>query len=127
MHVKSTEGTTEPMIPKTYTFVDAVSTYGDRISQVELSEAYRRAGTAFKGQMEQVFVLLRESNGASRYQNQRRQHQPRGAGFRGGPERKSEGRKRPREDDEGASGSGSSRGKRGKGPYRGKHFQRGKY
>ena len=127
MHVKSTEGTTEPMIPKTYTFVDAVSTYGDRISQVELSEAYRRAGTAFKGQMEQVFVLLRESNGASRYQHQRRQHQPRGAGFRGGPDRKSEGRKRPREDDEGASGSGSSRGKRGKGPYRGKHFQRGKY
>jgi len=62
MHVKSAEGAVDPIVPKTYTFVDAVSTYGQILSQVELAEAYRRAGTAFKGQMEQIFVLLREKD-----------------------------------------------------------------
>ena len=48
------------------------------MSQVELAEAYRRAGTAFKGQMEQIFVLLREKdwngNGQQQQQQQHQQH-----------------------------------------------------
>jgi hypothetical protein len=58
IHVKAKEGAVDPIAPKTYTFVDAVSTFGEKLKQVELSEAYRRAGTAFKGQMEEIFFFF---------------------------------------------------------------------
>jgi hypothetical protein len=45
---------------RAYTFVDAVSQFGGAVVQDDLEEAYRRAGPAFVGQMEQHFVLLRE-------------------------------------------------------------------
>lgn len=130
MHVKSPDGTVNPMTPKTYTFVDAVAEFGSRVTQVELAEAYRRAGTAFKGQMEQVFILLREKDEAG-YQQQ--QHQ-RGHHHRQRPQRgaeRGEGRKRQREEDDGhqeeESGTWSNRAKGGRGYYRGKRYQKGKH
>lgn len=45
---------------RAYTFVDAVSQFGGAVVQDDLEEAYRRAGSAFVGQMEQHFVVLRE-------------------------------------------------------------------
>jgi len=120
MHVKSNTGATDVMVPKTFTFVDAVAQYGQAVSQFELADAYRRAGTSFKGQMEQMFVILRERDDWSGRRQQ--QQQQRGAGGSGFPRNE---RKRQREDDD--AGEGTSRsgfGKRGRGngnrrPYRG--------
>ena len=42
------------------TFVDAIARYGGRVSEMDLTLAYERAGSTFKGQMEQNFVVLTE-------------------------------------------------------------------
>ena len=42
------------------TFADAVGKYGSLIKEENLMEAYKRAGTAFKFQMEQHFVVMKE-------------------------------------------------------------------
>ena len=44
-----------------FTFGDAITRYGIQMRQGELGEAYRRAGVAFKGQMQQNFVVLHDS------------------------------------------------------------------
>jgi hypothetical protein len=116
MHVKSSKWADNIIVPRTFTFVDAVAEYGHRMEQIELADAYRRAGTAFKGQMEQVFVILREREDQGRswdWQHRQHQQQPEGEGFR-------KGKKRQREDEdagEGTSWSGGPRG--GHKPYRG--------
>jgi uncharacterized protein YqgV (UPF0045/DUF77 family) len=46
---------------RSYSFVDSVSRFGDLVHGYELSSAYKRAGTTFKGAMEQYFVVLREA------------------------------------------------------------------
>jgi hypothetical protein len=46
---------------RAYTFIDAVTQFGGVVVQDDLHEAYRRAGSAFKGQMEQHFVVLKEN------------------------------------------------------------------
>jgi hypothetical protein len=46
---------------RAYTFIDAVLNYGGSVNQSDLDEAYRRAGSAFRGQLEQHFVVLREN------------------------------------------------------------------
>jgi len=46
---------------RAYTFIDAVQRYGGAVCQADLEEAYRRAGSAFRGQLEQHFVVLREN------------------------------------------------------------------
>jgi hypothetical protein len=46
---------------RAYTFVDTMTQFGGAVVQDDLQEAYRRAGSAFKGQLEQHFVILRES------------------------------------------------------------------
>ena len=130
MHVRSKEGSINPMVPKTFTFVDAVSAYGDKITQVELAEAYRRAGTAFKGQMEQVFVLLREKDESGRQQQwQQHQQQHRGQRSRGAGGRGQDGRKRRKEEygdeEEYAGGSSNAyRGGRGRYSFRGSKSRR---
>ena len=124
MHVKSAEGAVDPIVPKTYTFVDAISTYGQIWSQVKLAEAYRRAGTAFKGQMEQIFVLLCEKdwNGNGQQQQQQKHQQHHRHPWRSHAARH-EGRKRGREDedDEGNIGGRSSsyKARRGYNSFRG--------
>ena len=43
-----------------FTFSDAVTRYGEGMQEEELGEAYRRAGAAFKGQLQQNFVVLHD-------------------------------------------------------------------
>ena len=58
LHVRPKEAGSRTMA---YTFADALSRYGMHLRQVDLGEAYRRAGTSFKGQMQQNFVVLHDS------------------------------------------------------------------
>ncbi len=46
---------------RAYTFVDSMTQFGGAVVQDDLEEAYRRVGLAFKGQLEQHFVILREA------------------------------------------------------------------
>jgi hypothetical protein len=46
---------------RAYTFIDSVTQFGGSVIQDDLHEAYRRAGSAFKGQMEQHYVVLKEN------------------------------------------------------------------
>ena len=43
-----------------YTFSDSISRYGADLISAELGDAYRRAGTSFKGQLQQNFVVLHD-------------------------------------------------------------------
>ena len=43
-----------------FTFSDAIARYGGDLVEGELGEAYRRTGTAFRGQLQQNFVVLHE-------------------------------------------------------------------
>ena len=44
----------------TFNFSDALARYGANLTADELGEAYRRAGVAFRGQLQQNFVVLNE-------------------------------------------------------------------
>jgi hypothetical protein len=44
------------------TFSDALGRYGSGMNESELGEAYRRAGAAFRGQLQQNFVVLHEGH-----------------------------------------------------------------
>jgi hypothetical protein len=46
---------------RSYSFVEAVGRWGDRLTTVELLPAYRRARPAFIGCLEQYFIVLKES------------------------------------------------------------------
>jgi hypothetical protein len=61
LHVKSI-GSGDSNI-RAFTFIDAIIRYGAVLVQADLDEAYRRAGSAFRGQLEQHFVVLHESGG----------------------------------------------------------------
>ena len=50
-----------PGTNRSYSFVEAVGRWGDRLTTVELLPAYRRARPAFIGCLEQYFVVLKES------------------------------------------------------------------
>jgi hypothetical protein len=65
LHVKTNQTRGEP-ISRAYTFIDAVIKFGKSLVYEDLGEAYRRAGTAFRGQMEQHYVVLREEVAGSR-------------------------------------------------------------
>jgi len=45
---------------RAYTFIDSMAQFGGAIVREDLDDAYRRAGNAFRGQMEQHFVVLKE-------------------------------------------------------------------
>jgi hypothetical protein len=60
LHVRST-GKGGEVINRAYTFIDAIIKYGQLLLRCDLDEAYRRAGTTFRGQLEQHFVVLHES------------------------------------------------------------------
>jgi hypothetical protein len=64
LHVKSLNPD-DPNI-RAFTFIDAIIRYGSVLVQADLDEAYRRAGGAFRGQLEQHFVVLQESGGSGR-------------------------------------------------------------
>ena len=93
--------------PRSYSFAEAVTKFGHLVKQVELGEAYRRAGNSFKGQLEQCFIILKEQQPQAQ-QHQQQQHS--GSEFNG--------RKRPR-DDESSNHGGQQRGGYNKRPWRG--------
>jgi hypothetical protein len=64
LHVRSKS---EGLRLGTYNFSDALTRYGENLTAEELGEAYKRAGSAFKGQLQQNFVVLNEKgvSGAS--------------------------------------------------------------
>ena len=43
-----------------FTFADAISRYRANLLEADLGEAYKRAGNAFKGQLQQTFVVLHD-------------------------------------------------------------------
>ena len=47
---------------RSYTFIDAVKQFGALLKKEDLLDAYAKAGRAFAGQLEQNFVVLKESN-----------------------------------------------------------------
>ncbi len=57
LHIRSKESGTNV---GTFNFSDALARYGENLTAAELGEAYRRAGAAFKGQLQQNFVVLNE-------------------------------------------------------------------
>ena len=95
LHVKA-QGSGKDQQTRAYTFIDAIIKYGGILAQGDLDEAYRRAGSAFRGQMEQHYVVLREQGKqpARPEPNKKPQHKPRDA-------------KRQREPDAGWSGESS--------------------
>jgi hypothetical protein len=58
LHVRNGAGA--GAINRAYTFIDAVIKFGVALRFEDLDEAYRKAGVAFRGQLEQHFVVLRE-------------------------------------------------------------------
>jgi hypothetical protein len=59
LHVKPKGG--EGPRPVAYTFSDALSKYGENLRRDDLGDAYKRAGIAFKGQLQQNFVVLHDT------------------------------------------------------------------
>jgi hypothetical protein len=56
LHVRPKDPSLRPMA---YTFTDSMTRFGQQMRQI--GEAYRRAGFAFKGQLQQNFVVLHDS------------------------------------------------------------------
>ena len=55
LQVRQRDGSRPPL---TLTFADAVGRFGKKLKDAELAGAYRRAGRAFAGELEQNFVVL---------------------------------------------------------------------
>jgi hypothetical protein len=94
LHVRSNGGGGAKL--GTFSFSDALSRYGTGLTEAELANAYKRAGSAFKGQLQQNFVVLTENGGRDVAQMARVEAPRRRNGV--------DARKRPRE--MGPSGSG---------------------
>jgi hypothetical protein len=45
----------------TYSFVEAVDTFGERLDETDLYWAYKRVGRSFRGQLEGLFLVLTEA------------------------------------------------------------------
>jgi hypothetical protein len=71
---------------KTFTFIDAVKQYGSKLKPEDLQESYAKAGKAFQGQLEQNFVVLKESDSEAAQTNFHKARIQRGRG-RGGATR----------------------------------------
>ena len=67
-----------------YTFIDAVKQFGSKLRKNDLLEAYAKAGKAFAGQLEQNFVVLKESDSESAQSNFHKARILRGRGRGGG-------------------------------------------
>ena len=57
IHVRSKDGGSRLGV---FNFSDALVRFGSNLTVIELEEAYRRAGLAFRGQLQQNFVVLTE-------------------------------------------------------------------
>jgi hypothetical protein len=95
LHVKTSRAGSSEVISRAYTFVDTIIRYGSILNLEDLEEAYKKAGSAFKGQLEQHFVVLREGvNPTVGHGSTASRGSASGRGGRGGT---AEPRKRPRE------------------------------
>ena len=97
MHLRKKSDRRDVKPNKSYTFVDAVENFGHLIFRSDLDSAYNRAGNAFKGQLQQNFIVLHDEKQVSWSQPDHRSVR----GSRGSSDR-------------GARGSGTPRG-RGRG------------
>lgn len=61
MHIKSSNDATRGKPLKSFTFIDAVSRFHNLLKKDDLVTAYERAGRAFRGQLEQNFVVLNDA------------------------------------------------------------------
>jgi hypothetical protein len=62
MHIKKAGSTGNSRPLRSFTFIDAVSRFSKVLTKEELTPSYERAGMAFKGQLEQTFVVLNEED-----------------------------------------------------------------
>jgi len=60
LHVRTKTGRGDEAVNRAYTFTDAIIRFGQILNKHDLDDAYKRAGTAFRGQLEQHFVVLRD-------------------------------------------------------------------
>ena len=60
LHVRTKNAAGVEVATRAFTFIDAIIRYNQILVDQDLEEAYKRAGNAFKGQLEQHFVILRE-------------------------------------------------------------------
>jgi hypothetical protein len=95
---------------RSFSFTDAVAKYGHLLKQFELADAYRRAGSHFKGQLEQQFLVLKEKKEGERIRGGgANSHRPRRGHF--GHESGSRKRVREEEDEDDWSRESPSRGR----------------
>ena len=64
LHVKS--GLGPGASSRAYTVIDEVIRFGEAPRRADLKDAYKKAGTAFRGQLEQHFVVLRDQEFVNR-------------------------------------------------------------
>ena len=64
LHVKSGSG--PGASSRAYTFIDGVIRFGEALRRADLEDAYKKAGSAFRGQLEQHFVVLRDQEVVNR-------------------------------------------------------------
>ncbi len=83
MHIKP-RNERDNKLTKSYTFIDSVKQFGDQLRKNDLLEAYAKAGKAFAGQLEQNFVVLKESDSESAQSNFHKARILRGRGRGGG-------------------------------------------
>jgi hypothetical protein len=79
MHIKKRGGGDQAPF-KTYSFVDAIKYHGAVLVQDDLGGAYARAGRAFEGQLQQNFIVLRDSESGSDQNKFHAARQVRGGG-----------------------------------------------
>ncbi len=48
---------------RSYLYVEALNKFEEEVKELDLSEAYRRARPAFRGKLEQTFIILKDSQG----------------------------------------------------------------
>ena len=59
LHIKNLKDRKQPYA---LTFSDAIARYGSILEDIDLEEAYRRAGNTFNRQMRQTFVVLKDES-----------------------------------------------------------------
>ncbi len=69
---------------KSYTFIDAVKQFGSWLKHDDLLDSYAKAGRSFTGQLEQNFVVLKETESEAAQSTFHKARMQRGrGGFRG--------------------------------------------
>jgi len=99
MHIRTRSGGDGPT--KSYTFIDAVKQFGSQLKHEDLLDSYAKAGRSFTGQLEQNFVVLKETESEAAQTSFHKARMQRGRGGRGRGDR---GSGRGRGADRGGSG-----------------------